>query len=431
MRIDNSPARGMRDLLPADVAVRDHVLESISAVYRRFGYQRIETPALEDIGRLQSGEGADNEKLVYEVLRRGLPPLVSADTSLRDLVDLGLRYDLTVPLTRFYGHNHAKLPTPFRSLQVGPVWRAEKPQRGRYRQFYQCDIDMIGEPSVLAEAELIEATSLALAAIGLDGTTIRLSDRRFLAALAADSGVPEASWDAFFIVLDKLDRIGWEGVRSELAGLGLSTAVISAVQEKIESLAGVPAAKLADALAEAVPGLAAPVISDLASTVSGLDRLAAERSLSWEFDPTLVRGMGYYTGQVFEVTHPDVTFSVAGGGRYDKMIGRSLGHDVPACGFSIGFERIVDLLSEEAERDAVAVLVEPDVPMADALAVAREMRSEQPGVVVETVRRSGKFGAQLKRLEGAGFRAFVLVSTVDGGTARGELRGLGGDVSGS
>jgi histidyl-tRNA synthetase len=228
-------------------------------------------------------------------------------------------------------------------------------------------------------------------------------------------------------VLDKLDRIGWEGVRSELAGLGLSAAVISAVQEKIGSLAGVPAAKLADALAEAVPGLAAPVISDLAATVSCLDRLAAERSLSWEFDPTLVRGMGYYTGQVFEVTHPDVTFSVAGGGRYDKMIGRSLGHDVPACGFSIGFERIVDLLSVQSERDAVAVLVEPDVPLADALAVAREMRSEQPGVVVETVRRSGKFGAQLKRLEGAGFRAFVLVSTVDGGTARGELRGLGGE----
>src|ERR1700733_16144 len=246
MRIDNSPARGMRDLLPADVAVRDHVLESISAVYRRFGYQRIETPALEDIGRLQSGEGADNEKLIYEVLRRGLPPEVAAGTPLRDLVDLGLRYDLTVPLTRFYGHNHGQLPMPFRSLQVGPVWRAERPQRGRYRQFYQCDIDMIGEPGVLAEAELIEATREALGAIGPHGTTIRLSDRRFLAALAADSGVPEASRDAFFIVLDKLDRIGWEGVRSELAGLGLSAAVISAVQEKIGSLAGVPAAKLAD-----------------------------------------------------------------------------------------------------------------------------------------------------------------------------------------
>ena len=190
MKIDNSPARGMRDLLPADVAVRDHVLESISAVYRRFGYQRIETPALEHIDRLSSGEGGDNEKLIFEVLRRGLPPDVPAGTPVRELVDLGLRYDLTVPLTRFYGNNHASLPTPFRSLQVGPVWRADRPQRGRYRQFYQCDIDMIGEPSVLAEAELIEATTEALAAIGLTGTTVRLSDRRFLAALAADCGVP-------------------------------------------------------------------------------------------------------------------------------------------------------------------------------------------------------------------------------------------------
>ena len=220
MKIDNSPARGMRDLLPADVAVRDHVLESISAVYRQFGYQRIETPALENIERLQSGEGADNEKLIFQVLKRGLPPEVAAGTSLRELVDLGLRYDLTVPLTRFYGNNHASLPLPFRSLQVGPVWRADRPQRGRYRQFYQCDIDIIGEPSVLAEAELIEATSEALAAIGLTGTTIRLSDRRFLAALAADSGVPPEAYDAFFITLDKLDKIGWDGVQAELAELG-------------------------------------------------------------------------------------------------------------------------------------------------------------------------------------------------------------------
>ncbi len=350
MKIDNSPARGMRDLLPADVAVRDHVLESISAVYRRFGYQRIETPALENIARLQSGEGADNEKLIFEVLKRGLPPEVAAGTSLRDLVDLGLRYDLTVPLTRFYGNNHASLPLPFRSLQVGPVWRADRPQRGRYRQFYQCDIDIIGEPSVLAEAELLEATSEALAAIGLTGTTIRLSDRRFLAALAADCGVPPEAYDAFFITLDKLDKIGWDGVQAELAELGFPPARVAAVAEKIQGLADVPGDKLAHALADSVAGLAADVIGDLATTAASLDRLAAERTyvpLSWQFDPTLVRGMGYYTGQVFEIMHPDMSGSVAGGGRYDKLIGRSLGHDVPACGFSIGFERIVDLLSRE------------------------------------------------------------------------------------
>ena len=423
MKIDNSPARGMRDLLPADVAVRDHVMESIVAVYQRFGYQRIETPALEDINRLQSGEGADNEKLVYQVLRRGLASMVAAETPLRELVDLGLRYDLTVPLTRFYGNHHARLPVPFRSLQVGPVWRAERPQKGRYRQFYQCDIDMIGEASVLAEAELIEATSEALAAIGLTGTTIRLSDRRFLSALAADCGVPAEAQAAFFIALDRLDRVGWEGVRAELAELGFPPEQVADVEAKIRGLEDLPASKLARALSDAVPGLAPSVIEDLVTTVSCLDRLGG---LNWTFDPTLVRGMGYYTGQVFEITHPDMPSSVAGGGRYDKLIGRSLGHDVPACGFSLGFERIVDLLVQRPSRDAVAVLVERDVPLADALEVARELRvSCGPGRVIETVWRSGKFGAQLTRLESAGFSGFVLVGVEDGVVVRGELRTLG------
>jgi histidyl-tRNA synthetase len=430
MKIDNSPARGMRDLLPADVAVRDHVLESISAVYRRYGYQRIETPALENIARLSSGEGGDNEKLIFEVLRRGLPPEVAAGTPLRELVDLGLRYDLTVPLTRFYGNNHASLPMPFRSLQVGPVWRADRPQRGRYRQFYQCDIDMIGEPTVLAEAELIEATTEALAAIGLTGTTVRLSDRRFLAALAADCGVPAEAQDAFFITVDKLDKIGWSGVRAELLALGFDPAQVTAAEEKIQGLIGVPADMLADALGRSVPGLADDVVRDLSATAASLERLAKDwthEPLDWQFDPTLVRGMGYYTGHVFEIIHPDMTGSVAGGGRYDKLIGRSLGHDVPACGFSIGFERIVDLLSQEQSRDAIAILVEADVPVPDAVAVARETREQAgPGRVVETVRRSGKFGAQRKRLEAAGFTGFVLVRSEDGVIVRGEERALGG-----
>jgi histidyl-tRNA synthetase len=427
MKIDNSPARGMRDLLPADVAVRDHVLESIVGVYRWFGYQRIETPALENIDRLQSGQGADNEKLIYQVLRRGLPPEVAAGTPVRTLVDLGLRYDLTVPLTRFYGNNHASLPMPFRSLQVGPVWRAERPQRGRYRQFYQCDIDMIGEPTVLAEAELIEATTEALAAVGLTGTTVRLSDRRFLAALAADTGIPEESQDAFFIALDRLDRIGWDGVRAELLALGIPEASVSAVEDKIQGLMDVSAETLATTLSESLPKLAGSVIDDLSTTASCLDRLASERPLSWRFDPALVRGMGYYTGQVFEIVHPDGSGSVAGGGRYDKLIGRSLGHDVPACGFSIGFERIVDLLARRTPREALAVLVEADVAVVDALEVARDLRGAAgPGQVVETVRRSGKFGAQLKRLQAAGFTGFVMVSLVDGVLVRGEQRSLGG-----
>lgn len=426
MKTDNSPARGMRDLLPADTAARDHVLASITSVYRRYGYQRIETPALEDISRLSSGEGGDNEKLVFEVLRRGLPPTVEAGALLRDLVDLGLRYDLTVPLTRFYGANQAKLPTPFRSLQVGPVWRAERPQRGRYRQFYQCDIDMIGEPTVLAEAELIEATTEALAAVGLSGVTVRVCDRRFLSALASFAGVPADSESGFFITVDKLDKIGWDGVRTELTSNGVADGVISKAIETINSLTDVAADKLGEVLGQALPTLSDEALSDLSSTATALDRLSSERSISWQFDPTLVRGMGYYTGHIFEVTHPDVPFSLAGGGRYDKLIGRWLGRDVPAVGFSIGFERIVDLLESDASRDAVAVLAETDVPPADALAVARSLRIQGQDVV-EVVRRSGKFGAQLKRLEGAGFGSFVHVQATDGEVVRGDRRPLGGE----
>jgi histidyl-tRNA synthetase len=419
VKIDASPARGMRDLLPADVAVRDHVLDTIVTVYRRFGYQRIETPAVENIERLQGGQGGENEKLIFQILRRGLPEQVEAGTPIRDLVELGLRYDLTVPLTRFYGSNHAGLPTPFRSLQVGPVWRAERPQKGRYRQFWQCDIDMIGEPSVLAEAELIEATTQALSDVGLDGTTVRLSDRRFLAAVAASAQVPEEAWTSLFIILDKLDKIGWDGVRAELAAHDLPH---DKVTDTISGLQGTAPGKLADALADAVPALAEEVIDDLATTAACLDRLAADRPLTWEFDPSLVRGMGYYTGQIFEITHPQAGGSVAGGGRYDKLIGRSLGRDVPACGFSIGFERIVDLLHAPTSRDALAVLAEPGVPVPEALAAARDLRAQ--GRTVEVVPRSGKFGAQLKRLEAAGFTAFITLSIDAGEVRRTEERSL-------
>ena len=426
MKTDNSPARGMRDLLPADTAVRDHVLASITGVYKRFGYQRIETPALEDISRLSSGEGGDNEKLLFEVLKRGLPDTVEPGTKVSDLVDLGLRYDLTVPLTRFYGANQAKLPTPFRSLQVGPVWRAERPQKGRYRQFYQCDIDVIGEPTVVAEAELIEATSEALAAVGLEGVTVRVSDRRFLAALAAFAGVPADQQARFFITLDKLDKIGWEGVRAELAEGGVPETAVAKAVDAILALQDQSAEKLAAALADAIPGIGDDVVADLAATAAALDRLADQRSVSRQFDPTLVRGMGYYTGQVFEVAKPGIPFSLAGGGRYDKLIGRWLGKDVPAVGFSVGFERIVDLLETDIRRDAVAVLAEADVSPADVLAAARDLR-DQGQEVVEVVRRSGKFGAQLKRLEAAGFTAFTHVTLTDGQVGRGDVRALSGE----
>jgi histidyl-tRNA synthetase len=403
--MDNSPARGTRDLLPDVVATRDRVLGLIQDVYRRFGYQRIETPALERIERLTAGQGGDNEKLLFRILRRGLDERLPVDTTVSDLVDMGLRYDLTVPLTRFYAQYRAELPQPFRSFQFGPVWRAERPQKGRYRQFYQCDIDLVGEPSVLAEAELIEATTAALATVGLSSATVRLSDRRFLAALASTAGVPDAARAGFFVTVDKLDKIGWDGVTAELVGdRGLPANVAAAARDKIDALTDLPADKVADALAETVPGLPEQVAEDLATTAGCLAALRGE--VSWAFDPTLVRGMGYYTGQIFEITHPAAAGSIAGGGRYDELIGRSLGQQVPACGFSIGFERIVDLVDAAVAAEKVAVLYDADVPVADALAAARWLRAEQD-VVVSPVRRSGKFAAQLTRLENAGFTAFL------------------------
>lgn len=403
--MDNSPARGTRDLLPATVAVRDHVLATITEVYHRYGYQRIETPAIEDIARLTGGQGGENEKLIFKILRRGLAELPA---SVDELADLGLRFDLTVPLTRFYGNNHAVLSVPFRSFQVGPVWRAERPQKDRYRQFHQCDIDLIGEESVLAEAELIEATTEALAAVGLPGTTVRLSDRRFLSALAEGAGVAPEAQGAFFITLDKLDKIGWDGVLTELTErAGFSAAQAHGVRTAITALQGLDPAKLADQLSDAVPNLPDGVAADLVATTTALAELAGTRELGWEFDPTLVRGMGYYTGQIFEVSHPGTNASVAGGGRYDRLIGRSLGKDVPACGFSIGFERIVNLLGDAPAGDAVAVLHEADVPPARVLAVARRLRSE--GRRVTAIKRRGKFGAQLGRLAEWGYTSLVHV----------------------
>jgi histidyl-tRNA synthetase len=420
VKLDNNPPRGTRDLLPAAVAVRDEALATIADVYRRYGYRRIETPALESIERLQSDQGGENEKLIFQVLKRGLSDPLEAGTPIRDVVDYGLRFDLTVPLTRFYGNNHAALPLPFRSFQAGPVWRAERPQKGRYRQFTQCDIDIIGEESVLAEIELIEATTEALAAVGLRNTTVRLSDRRFLSALATSIGLPPESHTSFFITLDKLDKIGWDGVTAELTARGVAAEAVASAREHIETLEHAPPGEIADALAKAVPELPADVLADLATTARGLEQLAG---ITWKFDPTLVRGMGYYTGQIFEVGHPDLSYSIAGGGRYDKLVGRSLGRDVPACGFSIGFERIVDLIGAPARADQVAVLFDADVPLTDAVAAARRVRAD--GRTVTVVRRSGKLGAQLSRLEESGVTSYVALAANIAPDAPLEERALG------
>ncbi|MGH8910550.1 MAG: histidine--tRNA ligase [Egibacteraceae bacterium] len=405
MKLDNSPPRGTRDLLPDVVANRERVLAAIAEVYRRYGYERIETPCLEDITRLESGEGGENEKLIFRVLRRGLPDVIAAGAAVSDLVDLGLRFDLTVPLTRFYGDNQAGLRLPFRAFQVGSVWRAERPQRGRYRQFTQCDIDIIGEGSVLAESELIEATTEALSALGLAQTVVRLGDRRVLTVLASAIGLPEGSRPGFFVTLDKLDKIGWDGVRAELLTRELTAEQVDRALDLITGLKDSPPGQVADRLSQSLPEMPDDVLDDLATTAACLERLRDHRDVAWVFDPTLVRGMGYYTGQIFEVSHPGSSSSIAGGGRYDRLIGRCLGRDVPACGFSLGFERIVDLLEQAPKSGAVALLYDVDDPLPDVLAAARQLRAG--GRTVCALSRRGQLGKQLARLEQWGFTSFV------------------------
>jgi histidyl-tRNA synthetase len=412
MKKDNSPARGTRDLLPDEVRSRESLLATITGVYQRFGYQRIETPALEDIERLTGGQGGENEKLIYQILRRRLPAVLEAGTPVSDLVDLGLRFDLTVPLARFYAQHRAALRLPFRALQAGPVWRAERPQRGRYRQFIQCDIDVIGEPGPLAEAELIEATTTALREVGLTDTTVRISDRRLLAAIAQAAEVPEASWSSFFITLDKLDKVGWDGVRAELAGKGVPAASIGRAQDLIERLQDVDGSKLAPALTEALPALGEQVAADLSTTATCLAGIGLDYGTGWLFDPALVRGMGYYTGQIFEISHRDLPGSLAGGGRYDQLIGRSAGQEIPACGFSIGFERLAEILAPPPPPASLVVLADADVPVPDATALAARLRAD--GRQVTVVRRAGKLGAQLGRLHDWGFSSVVMVRLRDG-----------------
>lgn len=416
-KIDNGPARGTRDFLPATVARREVVIDAIARSYTRFGFRRVETPALESIERLSSGQGGDNEKLIYKILRRGLEEL-QPGMQLSELTDLALRYDLTVPLSRFYANNHSQLGVPFRALQIGSVWRAERPAKGRYRQFTQCDIDTLGESSVLAECELLEATATTLLSLSIAPITVRVNDRRLLAAIASASGVPAAATDGYFVTLDKLDKIGWEGVRRELVeARGLEPGVAALTEELLEKLRGAATARELLGLAgECLPALDEHVLDDLAVTASALEELVGtDGRLSFVLDPTIVRGMGYYTGQIFEIAHESSSGSIAGGGRYDNLLGRSLGRAMPACGISIGFERVVDLASVESPDLGVAVLY-GDEPVTAVLAVAREIR--RGGRPAALVPKRKALHQQLDALQAEGYSAFVTLEDGAGSSVR-------------
>ena len=348
MALSKKPVTGMRDIMPSEMQLRDYVIGVIKETYGKFGFTSIETPCVENITNLSSKQGGENEKLIFKILKRGEKLSLENAKGEEDLVDGGLRYDLTVPLVRYYSNHANELPAPFKALQMGNVWRADRPQKGRYRQFMQCDIDILGEPSNLAEIELILATTTTLGRLGFKNFQIRINDRRILKAMAAYSGFPQEAYDNVFIILDKMDKIGLDGVSEELRKSGFQ-------EESIEKYL-----ELFKGLAEAEDGLAylleklQDVLEPEAGT--GLEEIMASvkstKSSDFEivFDPALVRGMSYYTGTIFEIAMPEFGGSCGGGGRYDKMVGKFTGKDVPACGFSIGFERIILIMMENGFR---------------------------------------------------------------------------------
>jgi len=398
MAKDINPPRGMRDFLPAEKAKRESVLGVIRGVYRSFGFQEVETPALENLDRLTSGQGGDNEKLAYRVMKRGaeLDSALESLESSDQLADLGLRFDLTVPLTRFYATNRASLPSVFKAIQMGPVWRAERPQKGRYRQFIQCDIDIIGDDSVLAEIELLTASLAALDAIGLESSVIRVNHRLLLAEVLDGLGVAEADRSSAMIIIDKLDKIEISGVVTELT-------------ERFGEGVGKSAKTWLEGIStSSVPSVLEPLFEAVGSRL--------------RFDPTLVRGMGYYTGTIFEIELPGTGSAIGGGGRYDGMVGRWLGTDVPAVGISIGFERVVELV-EGVVPSAGVVLVLEDGSL-DCIKKGLSFQKEliAKGSLVRLEVRPKKLNILLDSLQSAGFSEFAVVNS---NTTVLELRAIG------
>ena len=411
MALSKKPVTGMRDIMPAEMQIRDYVIGVIKDTYGKFGFTSIETPCVENIGNLSNKQGGENEKLIFKILKRGEKLNMETAQTEADLVDGGLRYDLTVPLVRYYSNNAANLPSPFKALQMGNVWRADRPQRGRYRQFMQCDIDILGEASNLAEIELILATTTTLTKLGFAGFQIRINDRRILKAMAAYAGFAEENYDSVFITLDKMDKIGIEGVKEELLKDGYSEEMCDKYLEMFSVLEN--SEDGVNYITSKLEGYLDSEVMDSFKEI--LDSVRATKADSFElvFDPTLVRGMSYYTGTIFEIALPGFGGSCGGGGRYDKMVGNFTGQNVPACGFSIGFERIILLLTESGfkvpeQAGKVAYLIEKGVDgqmLCDIIAKAQEARKDGTKVLVVRMNKNKKF--QKEQLMQEGYEEFV------------------------
>ena len=381
-----NPPRGMRDFLPTEKTVRNDLLSKIVGTYASHGFQEIETPALEAIERLSSGDGGDNEKLAFRVLKRGEELEQALGKNSDELSDLGLRYDLTVPLTRYYATNHAKLPKVFKAIQTGPVWRAERPQKGRYRQFVQCDIDIIGDGTNFAEIELLNASLNALSAIGIKDAKIRINHRELLSRSIAALGVAPTDFGKAMITIDKLDKIGPEGVALEMKER-FGEKISDATSSWLSSLSSDPNVPL-----------------ELSEIFEAVEQLHPGKL---RFDPTLVRGMGYYTGSIFEIEHPASGSSIGGGGRYDGMVGKWLGTEVAAVGVSIGFERVAELVSgSSASSKSLVVIFEPNQQQA-ALSVQAEAIAA--GYLVRLEPTPKKLNTLLDSLKDQGIAEFAVL----------------------
>lgn len=397
MALKKKPVTGMKDIMPGEMEIRDYVIGLIKDTYRTFGFSSIETPCVEHIENLCSKQGGDNEKLIFKILKRGEKLKLDEAKEEADLVDGGLRYDLTVPLSRYYANHANELPSPFKALQMGNVWRADRPQRGRYRQFMQCDIDILGEPSNLAEIELILATTTLLGKLDFHNFTIRINDRRFLKAMAAYSGFAEKDYDSVFITLDKMDKIGLEGVASELKENGYEAESVGKYLRLFEEITGdVEGVRMCK---EKLQGFLPAEAADGLEMIIRCVEQEKEADFRMKFDPTLVRGMSYYTGTIFEIAMDEFGGSVGGGGRYDEMIGKFTGQDTPAVGFSIGFERIVMLLLERGYqvpggREKKAYLLEKKISSEKLLEVldrAKAERAEGRQVMIMNMKKNKKF----------------------------------------
>ena len=411
MALKKKPVTGMKDILPAEMQIRNYVMNQIQETYKAFGFSQIETPCVEHIENLTSKQGGDNEKLIFKILKRGEKLNLENAQTEADLVDGGLRYDLTVPLARYYSNNAALLPSPFKALQMGSVWRADRPQKGRFRQFVQCDIDILGDATSLAEIELILATTTALGKICPDNSfTVRINDRGILKGMAAYCEFSEESYDQVFIILDKMDKIGIDGVKTELLEAGYK---IEQVEKYLELFTIVTkdaqgVRKLGEILKDVMPETVTKGLAYIMDTVKDV----AVAKFNIEFDPTLVRGMSYYTGTIFEVAMEGFGGSVAGGGRYDKMIGKFTGMETPACGFSIGFERIVTILMDQnfkapTQTSKIAYLFEKGLDskrLGEVINEAMKERAEGTEVLVAQMNKNKKF--QKEQLQKDGYNQF-------------------------